>query len=102
LETNALVGEKYTLDVSSPGVGKPLKFKRQYPKNVGRSLSVQLKDSDKKIEGPLHSVTDDSIIIQYEEKVKIEGTKKKELKTITHDIPFDNIKNAVVKISFSS
>ena len=27
-------GEKYTLEVSSPGIGRPLLFKRQYLKNV--------------------------------------------------------------------
>ncbi|NNF21572.1 MAG: ribosome maturation factor, partial [Saprospiraceae bacterium] len=33
IEEEGLLGEKYTLEVSSPGIGRPLKFKRQYIKN---------------------------------------------------------------------
>jgi len=32
----------YTLEVSSPGVGSPLKLPRQYPQNRGRILKVRL------------------------------------------------------------
>jgi len=39
-------GEKYTLEVSSPGIGRPLKFKRQYIKNVGRKVEVTLKGEE--------------------------------------------------------
>ena len=40
IEENGWLGEKYTLDVSSAGVGKPLKLKRQYVKNIGREVST--------------------------------------------------------------
>lgn len=39
----------YTLVVSSPGLDRPLKFFRQYPRNIGRKLSVQYQ-SDKNVE----------------------------------------------------
>ena len=35
IEEHKWLGEKYTLDVSSPGVDNPLKLVRQYKKNVG-------------------------------------------------------------------
>ena len=36
--------ENCSLSVSSPGVEAPLKFARQYPRNIGRLLAVRLQD----------------------------------------------------------
>jgi ribosome maturation factor RimP len=41
IESKALVEDKYTLNVSSPGLDRPLKDDRQYPKNIGRKSSVK-------------------------------------------------------------
>ena len=41
IEEAKWLGEKYTLEVSSPGVGNPLKLKRQYAKNIGRKMEVK-------------------------------------------------------------
>ena len=93
------LGEKYTLDVSSAGVGKPLKMTRQYLKNIGRDIEVKLYGEDKeKVLGELVSASDENISVYYEEVVK-EGKKKKKLE-ITREIPRDEIKEAKIKISF--
>jgi ribosome maturation factor RimP len=100
IEENEWLGEKYTLDVSSAGVGAPLVLKRQYVKNIGREVSVQVEDDHKSIKGILAAVNDETILVTYDEKVRIEGKKKKELVTIKKEIPFNNIKKTIVKISF--
>ena len=100
IETNGWLGENYTIDVSSAGVGKPLKLKRQYVKNIGRNVSVELQDNHKHLKGVLTAVNEDSILVEYEEKVRIEGRKKKQLMTIKKEVPFDNIKNTIITISF--
>jgi ribosome maturation factor RimP len=41
LEANELFNGKYVLNVSSPGLDRPLKDSRQYPKNVGRKAKVR-------------------------------------------------------------
>ena len=41
---------QFGMEVSSPGVGRPLQFPRQYKKNIGRKLSVETADG-KKIDG---------------------------------------------------
>ena len=33
-------GEKYVLEVSSPGIDRPLKFARQYRNNIGRKFQL--------------------------------------------------------------
>lgn len=100
IEENEWLGEKYTLNVSSAGIEAPLKLKRQYVKNIGREVSVDLKDDHKNLKGELTTVTEENITVVYEEKVKIEGKKKKELITVTKEVPFDNINKTTVKVSF--
>jgi len=90
------MGEKYTLDVSSPGVGT-LKVKRQYFKNIGRKVEVRLLEG-KPETGKLLSVDEQSITIEQEKTIK---ERKKKIKQIVETvIPFDNIKQTIVKISF--
>ena len=91
------LGEKYTLEVSSPGITRPLMFIRQYYKNINRTLTVKLKDGSKK-EGVLKTVSDQEITI--EEKIKIQKGKKKKTELQLTAIPFNQIKESVVKILF--
>ena len=93
------LGIKYTLDVSSAGVTKPLKMTRQYVKNIGRDIEVKIYGEEKvKVLGELMTASDESISVYYEEIVK-EGKKKKTLE-ITREILRSEIKEAKIKISF--
>ncbi|HJU45925.1 MAG TPA: ribosome assembly cofactor RimP, partial [Chitinophagaceae bacterium] len=62
----------FSLEVSSPGVGEPLKMFRQYRKNIGRKVEVILKD-DQKIEGKLAEVRENEIAV---EETKGKGKKQ--------------------------
>ena len=97
LDEKLWLGEKYTLDVSSAGIGRPLKYLRQYVKNVGRIAEVKT-NSDEKVRGTLTAVDEEKVIITYEEKVK-QG--KKNVKVIVNkEIPMADIKETRIKISF--
>ena len=96
IETNELIKDAYNLEVSSPGVDFPLTFKRQYVKNIGRNLKLQLMDGDEKI-GALENVTDEGIVFKEEPK-KSKGKKVVPIESLT--IAFENIKQAKVQISF--
>ena len=100
IEANDWMGEKYTLDVSSAGVGVPLRLRRQFVKNIGRGLSIELNDDHKHLKGILIQVAEESLTVEYEAKVKIEGRKKKRMETIRKEVLFGNIKNAKVVVSF--
>jgi ribosome maturation factor RimP len=76
IEENNLLQENYTLDVSSAGVGSPLKQIRQYRKNIGRLLSAELTDTHVNAKGTLVEVTDEYIVLEHSEKVQEEGKKK--------------------------
>lgn len=97
LDTEGVLGDDYTLEVSSPGLSRPLKFQRQYTKNIGRTLEV-IKTDGNKVEGVLQAVDSEKITLSAEE-IRKEG-KKKIKETIQTEIPFTNIKSATVKIVF--
>ncbi|OWK69438.1 ribosome assembly cofactor RimP [Pedobacter sp. AJM] len=94
LEEENVIEQAYNLEVSSPGVGEPLKLNRQYIKNIGRTLSVKLKDGLKK-EGKLLEVAEDNLLL--EESVKEKGKKAANVETT---IPFNDILETSVLISF--
>ncbi len=91
--------EDFSLEVTSAGLSKPFKVHQQYIKNIGRDVKVVFKDHGSE-EGKLLAVTDESLTIETSKKEKIEGKKKKELVLKTTEIPFENIKETKVKISF--
>jgi ribosome maturation factor RimP len=94
LEKENTIEKAYNLEVSSPGVGEPLKLKRQYVKNIGRELSVKLTGGEVK-EGKLLSADENSITI--EAKVKEKG---KKVQLVETSIPFNDITETKVLISF--
>lgn len=97
LDTNGWLGEDYALDVSSPGITRPLKFARQYHRNLGRTLEVQLSVGESKT-GVLKTVNPESIIL--EEEIKWKEGKKNMKGTVQTVIPFEHIVKAIVKLSF--
>ena len=94
LEEENIIDKAYHLEVSSPGVGEPLKLTRQYQKNVGRELGIKLNNGDKK-EGSLLSVDETGIVI--EEKIKEKG---KKVQLAITAVEFKDITETKVLISF--
>ncbi|MCL4142685.1 UNVERIFIED_CONTAM: hypothetical protein GTU68_004936 [Idotea baltica] len=93
VETDELIEQAYTLEVSSPGIDHPLMLTRQYARNVGRNLKILLKDGIT-ISGKLEAVSKTSIEFNKEEKEK----KKTVHQLVT--IGFDEIEKANVLVSF--
>jgi len=56
----------YRLDVSSPGIGRPLRFPWQYNKHIGRMLSVRVASPGGSVEhtGRLASVGESAIMLE--------------------------------------
>ena len=60
LDAHEVFDGKYTLNVSSPGLSRPLKVQRQYLSNKGRKASVRFWQDEKavRMKGELVGVTD--------------------------------------------
>lgn len=91
--------EDFDLEVTSPGLGMPLKVIQQYQKNIGREIEVNLIDTNRYI-GILEKVDGEIITLLEEKKVKKEDNKKKELIKTEHTIHISEIKTAHIRINF--
>lgn len=97
LDAHGWLGDKYTLEVSSPGLSRPFKFPRQYRNNLGRMVVVTLLDKSQR--SGILKAADDQQITLLETIVEKEGKKKKQIDVETL-IPFDQIEKTIVKPVF--
>lgn len=69
LDAHELIGGKYRLNVSSPGLSRPLTDRRQYPKNKGRRARIKYKSDGeyRKLEGVLREIDTSEIIIEQKD-----------------------------------
>ncbi|MFT4033393.1 MAG: ribosome maturation factor RimP [Siphonobacter sp.] len=93
IEELNLFENAYTLEVSSPGTDFPLTQIRQFRKNVGRKVRLQLADGSDKI-GVLESVTDEAVVLLEDPKKKVTEP------VLPISIPYSELKKAQVLISF--
>lgn len=69
MDAHDVFSGSYRLNVSSPGLSRPLVDKRQYAKNEGRRTKVKYKRDNEylKTEGTLKSVSEDKVVIEQED-----------------------------------
>ena len=89
----------FSLEVASAGVGSPLKFLRQYHKNLGRKLEV-ISTEGLKFEGELTNVKEDAIEIQWKQREPKPIGKGKVTVTRNKTFMFDEINQSKVMIKF--
>jgi len=89
LSEHELIDFSYRLDVSSPGVERPLKFLKQFPKHLNRKFEVSFNQNEeiKKLTGKLLKVEGDYLLFLTKNGEEM--------------VNFNNILNAKVLISFS-
>jgi len=90
IETENLMEGNYRLDVSSPGVERPLKFLDQYKKHINRNFDLRFVDdegNEKSIKGKLLKIESDKLLFA--------------VKNEEYFISFNKIIKALVNISFS-
>lgn len=86
--------DRYTLEVSSPGISQPLKVMRQYRKFTGKKVNVLMNNGIRKT-GRMISSDENKILL---EEYKTE--KHREIVTGQTEIPFHNIKATTVVLNF--
>lgn len=73
MDAHELFRGKYRLNVSSPGLSRPLSDRRQYPKNQGRQAKVKYKaDGEyRTLKGVLREVNDRHIVVEKEDGTRV-------------------------------
>ncbi len=88
IDAHELLDSKYRLNVSSPGLSRPLSDLKQYPKNVGRTLKLRYNTTNgvNKIVAQLDAVDANELTV-----IITEGKEE-----ITEKIAFDSVIEAKV------
>ena len=86
------ITDDYSLVVTSAGIGQPLRCLRQYRKLVGGSVEVVLADGTK-ILATLDAADENGITVSYQEKVAVEGKKRKQLVDVVRTYAYDQIRS---------
>ncbi len=89
----------FELHVSSAGLDKPIRHINQFAKNVGRSFKVQSLQGDN-FEAELVKMADDNLIFKKREQKREENKKKKVWVEEIIELPFNQVKDAKIVISF--
>lgn len=76
IESDNLIESRYRLNVSSPGIDRPLKYISQFQKNVGRSFEIIIEETNEKFKGDLLSVNDDHLEFKIGKEIKVINIKK--------------------------
>ncbi|MBF0518965.1 MAG: ribosome maturation factor RimP [Nitrospirae bacterium] len=87
LDVEDIFPESYTLEVTSPGIDRPLKGRTDFLKNIGKLLNVVTSEkisNESFFRGRLQSVEEDSITLTVDKRIVA--------------IPIDNVSRAKVEI----
>lgn len=87
----------FSLEVTSPGLTEPLVNKRQYTKNLGRTIKITTELE--KFEGKLTKVDENEVVIEWKTRESKPIGKGKVTVSKKAILPFNNIKQAKVKLN---
>ena len=90
--------EDYSLEVGSVSLTDPFKTKMQFEKNLGHDVEVLVEG--KKLRGQLVSVDEETFSVDSEEKVAVEGKKRKETRIVTRTWRYDEPKYVKYDLKF--
>jgi ribosome maturation factor RimP len=90
--------EDFSLEVASAGATSPLKFPRQFRKNLGRTLKVRTETQE--IEAEITEANEDFIVLEWKAREPKQVGKGKETVSKKAEISYKDIKEAVVVIKF--
>ena len=88
----------YSLEVGSVSLTDPFKTKMQYEKNLGHDVEVLVEG--KKLRGQHVSVDEETFSVDVEEKVAVEGKKRKQTQIVTHTWRYDEPKYVKYDLKF--
>lgn len=91
--------QDFSLEVLSAGATSPLINKRQYKKNIGRTLSVQTIDNEN-LEGKLTEADDEKILLEWKTREPKPVGKGKVTVKKQAELSYDAISKAQVVIKF--
>lgn len=91
--TDLLGQQPYTLEVTTPGVGRPLTMPEHFRRNVSRMVEVERLDGGASITGRVTGVT--------AERVELETPEERKKPAARVEIPFAEVRRGTVQVEFN-
>ena len=90
LEVDDIFPGRYVLEVSSPGLDRPLKTQKDFKRCIGELVNVEINEDEKKtsVTGKVVDVTDSSVLLEANKEKK------------SFEISFEKIIKASIEIRF--
>ena len=65
------IKSRYVLEVSSPGIDRPLKEQRDFGKNIGKKVKIKYQDGEKptRIRGVIQQVDDEAVTLNKDQEL---------------------------------
>ncbi len=89
--------EDYDLEVSSPGLSEPLRLPRQYRKNIGKDIDMEMPDGEK-LHGKIAEAAGESFVLETAHTERQGG--KKVTVTERNTYKYCDVKYVKLKITF--
>jgi ribosome maturation factor RimP len=97
-ENNPFLDAIRSIEVSSPGVDRPLQYWWQYPRNIGRILELTFAKEGISTNGSFVLLSADEHGIQCKEHSKTRKSSKDE--NTTFSLPYSEIQKAIVTVQY--
>jgi ribosome maturation factor RimP len=97
LDADDVLPGRYTLEVSSPGVSRPLTARRHYVRAVGRTVSLALDDGTQ-LSGRLERVADDDLVVV---PVRSPGKGRRPVADAPVSVPLARVRTGRVEVDLS-
>ncbi len=71
LDAQSFIEDSYILEISSPGLGRPLKKEKDFERSIGKEVEIKLYKAinrQKDFEGVLKSYTEEQLTIEIDDK----------------------------------
>lgn len=89
----------FSLTVSSPGINRPLELPRQFIKNLNRKIKLNTLENVE-IKGTIVAADEDKVTLSWKTREPKPIGKGKHTVEKTQEIPYAEIKKAVIQIDF--
>lgn len=89
--SDAMGDDPYTLEVTSPGIDRPLTLPRHWRRNIGRRVRLHLADGST-LDGRVREVDDDGVLVAVDVKGKPESAERRS--------PWSDVVRGEVQVEF--
>ena len=96
-DESAALGDRYVLEVSSPGIERPIRFPRHWERYVGHDVRVKLKDRGRETATIVRVVDEGNVVLKFNNRGDEEKVRLKDIKEATLVVDWSTLDRSVAR-----